>query len=319
MAGSPLTTPLRPLRRISLVALILAFAQIVFGAIVRITGSGMGCGDHWPKCNGAWFPPHDRFDLIIEISHRYLALALSLVILWLLIASWRARRSPGVSGPGGVFGPAVGASVLVVIAALLGAVTVKMELNPLVIASHLTIAMSLLAVLAVATFRAGGLGASAITGGGSPRAWGSARVAVILTLLTLALGALTANLPDAASSCGGFPWCRTVKAAGLPFNVHILHRILAFALLGHMIGAFFSSRKRRDPAPVGNAARLAFGAVVVQVLVAGALIEMHFPASLRSLHQAVGTFVWLAVVIFAIRAYYSYRRQAEPVVTKAAA
>ena len=39
-------------RRLAYLALFLAYAQIVFGAIVRITDSGMGCGDHWPKCNG---------------------------------------------------------------------------------------------------------------------------------------------------------------------------------------------------------------------------------------------------------------------------
>lgn len=301
---------MQTLRRISLVALVLAFAQIVFGAIVRITGSGMGCGDHWPKCLGEWFPPHDRIDLIIEISHRYLAFALSLVILWLLISAWRMRAAPGVAGRGGVLRPAVAASVLVVAAALLGAVTVKLELNPLVIAAHLTIAMSLLAILAVSTFRAGGLGAAGITSGGSPKAWGSARVAVILALLTLVLGALTANLPDAASSCGGFPWCRTVNAEGTPFNVHILHRILAFALMGHMIGVFISSRKRPDPAPVRNAAVLSFAAVMVQVLVAAAMIEMGFPALLRSLHQAIGTFVWLVILIYAIRARHAWRMPA---------
>jgi len=34
------------IRRLSYVALLIAFAQIVFGAIVRITGSGWGCGEH---------------------------------------------------------------------------------------------------------------------------------------------------------------------------------------------------------------------------------------------------------------------------------
>ena len=97
---------MQPLKKLSIIALVLAFAQIVFGAIVRITGSGMGCGDHWPKCAGQWFPPHDRIDLIIEITHRYIALALSIAILILFIAAFRRRSTPGVSGPGGVLRPA---------------------------------------------------------------------------------------------------------------------------------------------------------------------------------------------------------------------
>ncbi len=44
-------------RRLAYLATALLFALIVLGGIVRITGSGMGCGDDWPKCNGEWFPP----------------------------------------------------------------------------------------------------------------------------------------------------------------------------------------------------------------------------------------------------------------------
>ena len=49
-------------RRLAYVALVVAFGHIVFGAIVRISGSGMGCGENWPKCYGRWFPPLTRPD-----------------------------------------------------------------------------------------------------------------------------------------------------------------------------------------------------------------------------------------------------------------
>jgi len=290
------------LRRLSLTALILAFAQIVFGAIVRITGSGMGCGDHWPKCSGMWFPPHDRIDLIIEITHRYIALGLSLVILALFVQAFRNRSKAGVSGKGGVLRPATVAAVLVVTAALLGAVTVKMALNPLVIAAHLTIAMSLLATLALALARAGGLGTTADLSGTSARTFRSARGAVILALVTLMFGALTANLPDAAASCGGFPWCRTVNFGGSPLAVQITHRILGFLILGHLIGMAIAVGKRKEPRAIVRAARFALATAVLQILVAAAMIEMHFPASFRSLHQAFGTLLWLSIVVLFILA-----------------
>src|SRR5665647_1067826 len=143
---------MQSLRRLSYTALALAFAQIVFGAIVRITGSGLGCGDHWPKCAGQWFPPADRTDLIIEITHRYLALGLTVVVIALLIMAFTKKSEAGVAGKGGVLRPAAIAAGLVVTAALLGAVTVKMMLNPFVIAAHLTIAMSLLATLATVSY-----------------------------------------------------------------------------------------------------------------------------------------------------------------------
>lgn len=310
---------MQTLKRLSAVALVLAFAQIVFGAIVRITGSGMGCGDHWPKCAGMWFPPHDRMDLIIEITHRYIALGLSLVIVALLVAAFTRRNEPGVAGNGGVLRPATLAGALVVAAALLGAVTVKLALNPLVIAAHLTIAMSLLATLAVGLGRAGGLGANADLTGATPRTFRAARAAVGLAIVTLVLGALTANLPDAAASCGGFPWCRTINFGGTALWVNIIHRIIAFALFGHLWRMAVMAGKRHDPAIVVRAARFAFAAAVLQVLVAAAMIEMHFPAYLRSLHQAVGTLVWLAVVILAIVATRARRfAESQPVVRAAA-
>lgn len=291
---------MQSLKRLSLVALVLAFAQIVFGAIVRITGSGMGCGDHWPKCAGLWFPPHDRIDLIIEITHRYIALALSLVILVLFVAAFRHRSMPGVRGKGGVLRPATIAGVLVVIAALLGAVTVKLALNPFVIAAHLTIAMSLLATLAVASARAGGLGMTREMTGATPRTFRAASVAVGLTLATLVFGALTANVPDAAVACGGFPWCTQYMIYGAPLNIQIAHRILAFLLFGHLLAMAIATGKRGEPLVIRRAAWIAFLAAVVQVMVAGAMIGMKFPPAFRSLHQAFGTLVWLAVVTLAI-------------------
>ena len=291
---------MQSLKRISLVALLLAFVQIVFGAIVRITGSGMGCGDHWPKCNGAWFPPHDRIDLIIEITHRYIAFALSVVVLAVVITSFLRRREPGVGGRGGVLRPAVISGILVVTAALLGAVTVKLALNPFVIAGHLTIAMSLLATLALVYARAGGFGAGSDLSGASAKTYSAARGAVLIAIVTLIFGALTANVPDAAAACVGFPWCREYMIYGAPLTIQVIHRILAFLLFGHLLGMAIATGKRKEPALIRRAAGAAFGAGVIQILVAAAMIEMHFPPVFRSLHQAFGTLVWLAVVVLAI-------------------
>ena len=114
------------------------------------------------------------------------------------------------------------AGILVVTAALLGAVTVKMALNPFVIAAHLTIAMSLLATLAVTLARAGGIGADADLSGATAKTYRASRAAVGLAIATLVMGALTANVPDAAASCGGFPWCTNVTASGTPLVVREL-------------------------------------------------------------------------------------------------
>lgn len=293
-----------PLRRLGYLATILVFAQIMFGAIVRITGSGMGCGDHWPLCHGYLFPPLERPDLIIEVTHRYIAATVTIVILALLGLAYARRSERGVGGPGGVLRTAALAAVLVVVAAVFGGITVKLSLNPYVIVTHLSIAMALLAVLSVAVLRAGGWGFDG-TGVTSAQTYRGTRAAVILVFVILIFGALTANIAGANASCQGFPWCRSVLVTGTPLYIQVTHRVLAFLLLFHMIAVPLAIRRRRESALVQRAAWFALGAVVLQIIVAAGMVELHLPPGWRSLHQAVGTLVWLAVFTLAALARYS--------------
>ena len=286
------------LRGLGLLALVLGFAQVVFGAIVRITGSGLGCGDHWPDCYGSFTPAHNGANLLVEISHRYGAAALSLAIVAVSVAAWIKRREAGVGGPGGVLPASVLAVVLVIVAALFGAVTVKLALNPLVVVTHLAIAMALLAVLVVAVARAGGLGALAVAER-SGRTFRGAIAAAVLTFLALVLGALTANTPGAPLACQGFPWCTVIAERGAPLAIQVWHRIVAFLLFGHVVGLSLGVSKRREPRPIRAAAWTALTIVTLQIIVAATMVEMNLPAALRSIHQAIGTALWISVVALA--------------------
>jgi len=286
------------IRRLGYLALVIGFAQVVFGAIVRITGSGMGCGDHWPDCYGSFTPAHSGPSLLVEISHRYGAGALTLAIIALVVAAWLKRSEPGVSGPGGMLRPSLLAILLVIVAAIFGAVTVKMALNPFVVVTHLVIGMSLLAVLVIVVVRAGGFGAGTVPAR-YKRTMRSAAAAAGLTFLILVFGALTANTSGAAVACLGFPWCRAITMGGAPLYIQVTHRILAFLLLGHLIGIVIGARKRGEARAIRNAAWTALGIVILQVFVAAAMVEMHLPPTLRSLHQAVGTALWISIVALA--------------------
>lgn len=302
------------LRRLAYVTLGLAYLQIVFGAIVRITGSGFGCGDHWPDCYGSFTPVHRGVGLLIEISHRYGAAILSTAVIVLALAAWLKRNEPGVDGDRGVLRPTLIAVGLVVLAALAGGATVKLGLNPFLVVIHLGIAMSLLAVLSVTALRAGGFGADRDMSGATRRTWRAAVAALSLTFLALVLGALTANLPGAAVACGGFPWCRSVQGGGGALAIQVTHRVVAFLLFGHLWGIVVSVSRRKEPRVVIMAARFAFGVVILQVVIAAAMVEMHLPTLLRSLHQAAGTLLWLSVCIFA-----GLARIAAPAAEKSAA
>src|SRR5882672_9446632 len=138
-------------RRYTLLAWTAAAATyllIVLGAIVRITGSGMGCGDHWPLCNGHLFPPLADIGTVIEWSHRLMAALVSILVAALAgYAGWLSRI-PGLA-PGVSRAPLVALGLLVVQIAL-GAITVKLELPAWTVILHLGTAMLLLATLLAA-------------------------------------------------------------------------------------------------------------------------------------------------------------------------
>jgi heme a synthase len=280
----PATKPL------SLFALAVGYAHTVLGAIVRISGSGMGCGEHWPDCNSQIVPTIVQKQTAIEFSHRLLAATLVFTLIALVWSAIRERSA--------VRGPAVLALATTVVAAGFGALIVVLSLsNPYLIAVHYALAMFLLATLVVANVRAGNLGAAAIQpGDASSRTFRSSRAGAVLAFIVVVLGALVANVPGAAPSCQGFPLCRATLMGGAPLALHITHRALAFLLFAHLFGVAYMTKRRHEGRTIVLATRLAFSAVVLQVLVAATMVELHLPAPLQSLHQAVGTLVFITVM-----------------------
>jgi heme a synthase len=306
----------RTLRRYAYAVFGVACAHLVFGAIVRISGSGMGCGDHWPKCYGYWFPPMSRPDLIIEVSHRYLASILLLGLIALLVAAWRRRAEPEVGGRGGVLRMAALAVGLGFGAAILGAVTVKLGNAPLATVAHWTVAMSLVAAVAATVIRAGGLGgASARRGGVTRSVKRAAFAAATLALIAVVMGGLTAKVPGGAVACLDFPLCgANPSVAGGAVHVQLTHRIIAFLLILHLFGMLMAQRKRQSSPVVKRAVLIAFSLGVLQLLVAGAMIGMRLPPVLRSLHEATGVSIWIAAFVLAYLARIASGDAAVPAV-----
>lgn len=276
------------LRRLSLFALAVAYAHTVLGAIVRISGSGMGCGEHWPDCNSQVIPTLGSTATIIEFSHRLLAATLVVTLIALVVQTTRSRSA--------LRGPAMLALGTALVAAGLGALIVALSLStPYLIAVHYGLAMFLLAALVVANVRAGNLGASRVTAGdASGRTARSTRAGAAIAFVVVVFGALVANVPGAAPSCQGFPLCRSVLVTGVPLALHITHRVLALLLFLHLFSVAFVTRKRREGRAIVLATRWTFYIIVMQVVVASAMVELHLPALLQSLHQAMGTLVWVA-------------------------
>lgn len=94
---------------------------ILWGAVVRATGSGAGCGNHWPLCNGQVVPLSPRVDTIIEFTHRCMTGGAIFFVPALLI--WTFRKT--IKGQAARL-MAVASTVLLVNEAILGALLVKL-------------------------------------------------------------------------------------------------------------------------------------------------------------------------------------------------
>ena len=82
-------TPSPGLRRFAWGVLAYFIATILWGAIVRATGSGAGCGDHWPLCNGTVLQQSPTLATIIEFTHRVTAALDLFCVAGLLVWTWR--------------------------------------------------------------------------------------------------------------------------------------------------------------------------------------------------------------------------------------
>jgi cytochrome c oxidase assembly protein subunit 15 len=291
------------LARLGVASVALTYLHLVFGGIVRITGSGMGCGDHWPKCLGSWIPPFENPTIMIEWTHRLLALLVVLTIGALAVAARLRRTEPGVSGPGGVERPARIAFALVVIVALLGMVTVKLGNTTFATLAHWTLAMALLAVLIVAAVRAGAFGGTAArAGGGTGRAVRSLGAGAALAFVVVVLGGLVAKYPGGAVACPDFPLCGPTPA-DVPrgaAHVQLTHRMLAYLLALHVLAVTMAVARRAGESRVAaRAAKIAAGLVLLQIAVGGAMVLSLLPPGLRSAHQAVGIGVWMVMFMAA--------------------
>jgi heme a synthase len=142
--------PSAALRHFAWAVLAYFIAVILWGGLVRATGSGAGCGDHWPLCNGTVMQHSPRVDTMIEFTHRITSglsffSALGLMV-WTLAATARGHLARAAS---------VAVVIFTLIEAVIGALLVKLGLtaqsqSPLrapYLALHLTNTLLLLAAL----------------------------------------------------------------------------------------------------------------------------------------------------------------------------
>jgi len=294
-------------RWLALVTTTVTFLLIVLGGIVRVSGSGLGCGDSWPLCNGQLFPPLD-LQTFIELSHRLVTTLVTPLILATAYVAWRRYRTVRW-----IVAPALLSVALLVIQILLGAVTVKYALPAGVVALHLANAQALLALLLVTTVMA-------FQYGRNPRIADSlftfdvlsqlvtiTALGVFVVLITGSL--VTAN--NAEFACAGWPLCNgQILPDGTLAWIHVAHRFVAGLVGLLIIGSVVQSwRLRRQDEPVFVAAIVTGALFLAQILVGGLNVLQGFPSFLNGLHIATASAVWAGIVVLAVLSLQYVRLQ----------
>lgn len=299
MPDSPSSPKIRArFAALALATTLLTYALIVFGGVVRITGSGMGCGDDWPTCNGRLIPAFDDLTVVIEWGHRMAAALIGFVILGLGIYAWKHRRTPGFRERA-IFKLSMVAVGLLLVVVLFGRATVQLELPPATVVVHLALASVLLATLLVTAIRA----VSDVPAAGvRPQSRSHTRWAWLtagLGYVVLLLGGLVATT-GAAPLCGGFPLCNgeIVPEGGALVHLHWTHRLLAYGLVTLAGYSLVKTLKAGASRSVRAAAWTAVALLVAQIVVAAAMVLGGLPLWLRAAHLAVGVAAWSGLVLW---------------------
>jgi cytochrome c oxidase assembly protein subunit 15 len=262
------------LRRWSVATLVANMAIVVTGGLVRVTGSGLGCPT-WPQCTAGSYVPHAASDLhaFIEFGNRTLTFVLVAIAVGTWLAARRARDAQGRPRRL-VRALALTVGLGIVAQAVIGGISVLMQLNPWVVALHLVPSVGLIGVgvllvheawdvppaavrpwtrrVVVATFCFGllamvlgtivtGAGPNSGDGGAARNGLDLASVARVHSLsvwvvvaLTIALVVLTANAPRARRSVVLLLVVELVQAA-IGYAQYLLALPAALVAL-HMVG-----------------------------------------------------------------------------------
>ena len=286
---------------------------ILFGAVVRITGSGAGCGQHWPTCNGELLHLPQTLKTTIEFSHRATSGLSVFAILALLVAAFRTYpRGHAVRAS------AVLAFVMILVEALIGAGLVLLRLvendaslgRIVALPLHLVSTALLTAALAWCAYHAA-RSESPIT---------PLPTAARMLLLCSAVGILIVSATGAVTALGDTVY--PVQASGFSarlqedqgVNANLLQRMrgihpfLAIGVAAFVAYAAALLPGYRSSPDVKRASTLLASFVALQVFAGAVNIWLSAPGPLQVVHLLLANCTWIALIVLIAAA-----RHAEPV------
>jgi heme a synthase len=269
---------------------------ILWGALVRATGSGAGCGNHWPLCNGQVIPLSPRVDTVIEFTHRCMTGGSTFLVIGLLVWTFRGT----VKGQAARV-LAVASMVLLLNEAFLGALLVKLGYvtgnqsvgRVVVLSIHLSNTLLLLAAL---TLTARLLGTGQIwrqlgTRGGK-KLWAfTGLAATVVVGVSGSLAALGDTLFPASSLRAAFA---QDFAAGSPWLLRLrgVHPASALVAAGFVIWLVVQAKR----AGAGRLAAAVLTLMGFQFALGMADVLLLAPVWMQILHLLGADLYWVALV-----------------------
>jgi heme A synthase len=274
---------------------------VLWGAYVRASGSGAGCGSHWPLCNGEVVPAAPRIQTIIEFTHR----AMSGVALVGVAALWLWSRVSFARGSR-VRAMALASFVFLMVEALLGAGLVLfnyVDKNASVgrvfyLSLHLLNTLLLLGALALAAWFS--RATVSISDRRSPLVTAALAIAALVSV-TGAIAALGDTLFPATSLAQGFHQDFS-GAANFLLRLRVLHPALAVLAATYFVAISIVILRSSQRGIAIKLAAAVLGLALAQLSAGAINVVLLAPVWMQITHLLLADLLWISLVLLAVEA-----------------
>jgi heme A synthase len=272
---------------------------ILWGAFVRATGSGAGCGRHWPACNGEVLPRTESLETLIEFSHRITSGIALLSTIVLLVWAFRAYSANHRVRKG-----ALASMALMIVEALLGAGLVLFELvaenasvaRGAAMALHLINTFLLIGAITLTAWWASGGGEMRLRS--TPIRMRFALGAAFAGMLVLgASGAITA-LGDTLLLTAGISPADSPLLATL-VELRIFHPLIAFAVGALIWLSVYVVQQDHADRRLRRTGYVLLGVYGLQLLIGGGNVILQAPVAMQLIHLFISDVIWILLVLLA--------------------
>lgn len=273
---------------------------IAWGAFVRATGSGAGCGSHWPLCNGEIIPRSPAFTTLIEFGHRATSGIALLLVAGLVVGAWRRYPAGHVVRRWAIY-----SAFFLVMEALIGAGLVLLELvaqndsfaRGYWVGGHLINTFFLVGALTLTAWLASGHAAPRLrANSGLASTFAVALAGIVILGSSGAITALGDTLFPAAT-------LSEAKAQTLSDSAHLFvrlriwHPVLAFGVFFLVLVAIWNSIGTGGSATMTRLAAAAFTLFAIQLGIGALNVWLLAPIALQLVHLLLAHAIWIATLL----------------------